>query len=111
MTMVALKNITPGQQILNDFGQLPRSDLLRRYGFLTDNYKRWDVVEVDIETITQATSKHNTLKNRVSIFLQSLFSFIRCIALKPSLWSAQCTIISFASQVWLLLVDFTHERY
>lgn len=54
MTMIALKDIASGQQIYNDFGQLPRSDLLRRYGFITNNYKKWDVVEVDIETVIQA---------------------------------------------------------
>ncbi len=65
MTMIALRKITSGQQIFNDFGQLPRSDLLRRYGYTTSNYKRWDVVEVDIETITEAASKYNKLESRV----------------------------------------------
>lgn len=59
MTMIALKDIASGQQIYNDFGQLPRSDLLRRYGYITDNYKKWDVVEVDIDTITQAADEIN----------------------------------------------------
>jgi SET domain-containing protein 6 len=57
MTMIALKDIASGQQIYNDFGQLPRSDLLRRYGYITDNYKKWDVVEVDIGTITRAAGE------------------------------------------------------
>lgn len=61
MTMIALKDIPSGQQIYNDFGQLPRSDLLRRYGFITSNYKRWDVVEVDIETVTQAAEEVSKL--------------------------------------------------
>ena len=68
MTMVALKNIVTGQQIFNDFGQLPRSDLLRRYGYITDNYKRWDVVEVNIEDVTEAAGKFNKLEDRVSTF-------------------------------------------
>ena len=46
MTMVE-----KGQEIFNDYGQLPRSDLLRRYGYITDNYKKWDVVEIDAEYI------------------------------------------------------------
>ena len=61
MTMIALKDIPSGQQFYNDFGQLPRSDLLRRYGYITDNYKKWDVVEVDVETITQAAFEINKL--------------------------------------------------
>ena len=61
MAMIALKPIKKGEQIFNDFGQLPRSDLLRRYGYITDRYKKWDVVEVDIEAITTATAEHNSL--------------------------------------------------
>ncbi|KAF6223486.1 hypothetical protein HO133_000329 [Letharia lupina] len=67
MTMVAIKPILKDQQIFNDFGQLPRSDLLnmkRRYGYVTDNYKKWDVVEVDVETLVFAASKYNQLDNR-----------------------------------------------
>ena len=68
MNMVALTSIASGQQILNDFGQLPRSDLLRRYGYITNNYKKWDVVELEIETITEAADKYNKLTNTVSTF-------------------------------------------
>lgn len=68
MTMVAIRKIASGQQIYNDFGQLPRSDLLRRYGYVTDNYKRWDVVEVEIETVARAAGKFNKLDNRVRTF-------------------------------------------
>ena len=64
MTMVALKTICPGQQIFNDFGELPRSDLLRRYGFITDRYSKWDVVELNIETVTQATANFNKLSEQ-----------------------------------------------
>ena len=73
MTMIALKDIASGQQIFNDFGQLPRSDLLRRYGYVTENYKRWDVVEVSIETVTRAAGKFNELKEKVRK-LRNLFS-------------------------------------
>ena len=65
MTMIALKHIRKGEQIFNDFGQLPRSDLLRRYGYVTDNYRKWDVVEVDIEDVTQAASAFNKLSEKI----------------------------------------------
>ena len=65
MTMIALEDIAPGQQIFNDFGQLPRSDLLRRYGYITDNYKKWDVVEIPMETITRTVSEYNKLDEQV----------------------------------------------
>jgi hypothetical protein len=45
--MIAIKKIEAGQEILNDYGSLPRSDLLRRYGYLTEEYKKWDVVEIN----------------------------------------------------------------
>ena len=74
MTMVALKPIKAGQEIFNDYGQLPRSDLLRRYGYITDNYKKWDVVELDIETIVSIADSHMSFhesqkKARVSLCL------------------------------------------
>ena len=64
MTMIALKDIRKGEQIFNDFGQLPRSDLLRRYGYVTDNYRKWDVVEVDIEDVVQAAGELNELSEK-----------------------------------------------
>ena len=71
MAMVALHTIHPGQQLFNDFGQLPRSDLLRRYGYITDRYKRWDVVEISLETVTNGIAlynktSHNEVETRVS---------------------------------------------
>ena len=64
MTMITLKDIRKGEQIFNDFGQLPRSDLLRRYGYVTDNYRKWDVVEVDIEDVVQAAGEFNKLSGQ-----------------------------------------------
>ena len=61
MTMVSLKPIEKGQEIFNDYGQLPRSDLLRRYGYVTDNYKPWDVVEIDVQAVVEVASAHNGL--------------------------------------------------
>jgi SET domain-containing protein 6 len=46
LSMKALKSISPGEEIFNDYGPLPRSDLLRRYGYITDNYAKYDVVEI-----------------------------------------------------------------
>ncbi len=52
--MISLKPIKKGDQIFNDFGQLPRSDLLRRYGYVTDRYQKWDVVEIDLAAVSTA---------------------------------------------------------
>jgi SET domain-containing protein 6 len=49
--MKALKPIRAGEEIFNDYGPLPRSDLLRRYGYVTDNYAQYDVVEINMDLV------------------------------------------------------------
>ena len=46
LEMRAIRPIMAGEEILNDYGQLPRSDLLRRYGYVTDKYAVFDVAEL-----------------------------------------------------------------
>ncbi|KAI9762361.1 MAG: Enhancer of polycomb-like protein 1 [Chaenotheca gracillima] len=46
LEMTASKPIKKDDEIFNDYGPLPRSDLLRRYGYITDNYAQYDVVEL-----------------------------------------------------------------
>lgn len=47
LIMKATKPIQAGQEIFNDYGPLPRSDLLRMYGYVTSNYAQYDVVEFE----------------------------------------------------------------
>lgn len=63
MAMIASKAIQKGKEIFNDYGQRPRSDLLRRYGYITDNSKKWDVVELDRNMVLQIASQHHNLKD------------------------------------------------
>ncbi|KAI9646966.1 Ribosomal lysine N-methyltransferase 4 [Ciborinia camelliae] len=51
LEMRAIKPIPKGDEIFNDYGQLPRSDLLRRYGYVTDGYSAYDVAEISAELI------------------------------------------------------------
>ncbi|KAK4994372.1 Ribosomal lysine N-methyltransferase 4 [Elasticomyces elasticus] len=51
--MKALKPIQAGEEIFNDYGPLPRADLLRRYGYITDNYKQYDIVELSRDMLTK----------------------------------------------------------
>ncbi|EOA89497.1 Ribosomal lysine N-methyltransferase 4 [Exserohilum turcicum] len=53
LEMKALKPIRAGEEIFNDYGSLPRSDLLRRYGYVADNYAQYDVVEISAELVSQ----------------------------------------------------------
>ncbi|KAI9721445.1 MAG: hypothetical protein M1812_002207 [Candelaria pacifica] len=57
LAMKALKPIRQHEEVLNDYGPLPRSDLLRRYGYITNNYTQYDVVEVSLEDIREMTTK------------------------------------------------------
>ncbi|KAF2142948.1 uncharacterized protein K452DRAFT_286580 [Aplosporella prunicola CBS 121167] len=53
LTMEAVSDIKAGDEIFNDYGALPRSDLLRRYGYVTPNYAQYDVVEVSTQLIAE----------------------------------------------------------
>lgn len=52
--MRAIKPIKAGDELFNDYGEIPRADLLRRYGYITDNYTQYDVVELPLSLICQA---------------------------------------------------------
>ena len=47
LIMKAIKPIKAGEECFNDYGPLPRSELLRMYGYITDNYKQYDVVDFE----------------------------------------------------------------
>ncbi|PGH03910.1 hypothetical protein AJ80_08612 [Polytolypa hystricis UAMH7299] len=49
--MKAIKSVHTGEELFNDYGEIPRADLLRRYGYVTDNYAQYDVVEIPLQTI------------------------------------------------------------
>ena len=56
LDMKALKQIRAGEEVFNDYGPLPRSDLLRRYGYITDNYAQYDVVEISMDLATDVVT-------------------------------------------------------
>lgn len=51
--MRALKPIRENEEIFNDYGEIPRADLLRRYGYVTENYAPFDVIELSLRDICQ----------------------------------------------------------
>jgi SET domain-containing protein 6 len=66
LEMKALKSIKVGEEIFNDYGPLPRSDLLRRYGYVTDNYAQYDVVEIPMDLVTDVvTNEGGWLPERI----------------------------------------------
>jgi SET domain-containing protein 6 len=58
LVMRAIKPIKAGEEIFNDYGELPSSDLLRRYGYVTDNYAKYDVAELPIKDLCHAAEFH-----------------------------------------------------
>ncbi|KAL2828252.1 hypothetical protein BDW59DRAFT_52021 [Aspergillus cavernicola] len=51
LVMKAIKNIRAGEEIFNDYGEIPRADLLRRYGYVTNNYAPFDVIEISLDLL------------------------------------------------------------
>jgi SET domain-containing protein 6 len=60
LVMKAIKPIQEGEEIFNDYGEIPRADLLRRYGYVTDNYSQYDVIELPLRDICQAAGLSNS---------------------------------------------------
>jgi SET domain-containing protein 6 len=59
-TGLEMKTVAPvaaGAELFNDYGPLPRSDLLRRYGYCTPNYAQYDVVEVNSRLIVDEAGR------------------------------------------------------
>ncbi|KAK6433814.1 Ribosomal lysine N-methyltransferase 4 [Oleoguttula sp. CCFEE 5521] len=63
--MRSIKPISAGDELFNDYGPLPRADLLRRYGYTTDEYAKYDVVEITEELIFLPASKTLGLSTQV----------------------------------------------
>lgn len=57
LSMSSLCDIPAQTQLYNDYGPLPRSDLLRRYGYLTPGYAQYDIVELKGDLITEMILK------------------------------------------------------
>jgi N-lysine methyltransferase SETD6 len=57
--MKAIKSIGKGEEILNDYGPLPRSDLLRRYGYVSSRYAAYDVVEFSLKSICEVMGQED----------------------------------------------------
>lgn len=58
-------------KIYNDYGPLPRSDLLRRYGYVSERYSQFDVVEFSLQSLCEEagfqSAKPGPHQPRVSI--------------------------------------------
>lgn len=57
VVMKTIKAVKSGEELYNDFGPLPRADLLRRYGYVTENYAKYDVVEISSDLIKRSAQE------------------------------------------------------
>ncbi|KAK8035511.1 hypothetical protein PG993_010506 [Apiospora rasikravindrae] len=58
LTVTSLKPISAGEQVLNYYGPLSNSELLRRYGYVTSNHARYDVVELSWNMVLSVLQSH-----------------------------------------------------
>lgn len=58
LTATALRPIKAGEEILNYYGPLPNGELLRRYGYVTLQHSRYDVVELPWELVMAELQSH-----------------------------------------------------
>ena len=70
--MKATRPIAAGDEIFNDYGPLPRSDLLRMYGYVTDNYTQYDVVEISSQLVLDTADGLRKIYNKQKGDLPSL---------------------------------------
>jgi N-lysine methyltransferase SETD6 len=59
--MRSIQSIPKGNQIYNTYGDLPNSDLLRRYGYVIPG-SRDDLVEISAESIIQTIGRHTEVE-------------------------------------------------
>ncbi|PHH89712.1 hypothetical protein CDD83_5439 [Cordyceps sp. RAO-2017] len=65
LTVTSLRPIKAGEEILNYYGPHPNSELLRRYGYVTDKHSRYDVVEIAWSVVEGAAAAHLGLSEDV----------------------------------------------
>lgn len=53
--MTSLRSdVKAGTEILNYYGAMPSSEVLRRYGFVTPEYSRYDELEISRSAVAKA---------------------------------------------------------
>lgn len=73
LIMRSIAPIKAGEEIFNDYGPLPRSDLLRMYGYITPNYAQYDVVElVQSDIIATAKNMKREITNDQGVGVRAL---------------------------------------
>lgn len=69
LIMKATKDIRAGDEIFNDYGPLPRSEMLRMYGYMTDNYSAFDVVEISVDLVGEVAASSGTCQSHLKLMV------------------------------------------
>ncbi|SPO00744.1 related to RMS1 - regulatory protein [Cephalotrichum gorgonifer] len=73
ITVTSLREIKQGEEVLNYYGPLANSDLLRRYGYISHKHRRYDVVEIPqtllANQVQQALGVSDAFKDKALSFL------------------------------------------
>ncbi|KAK6706672.1 hypothetical protein SNK05_010551 [Fusarium graminearum] len=72
LTVTSLRPIKAGEEILNYYGPHPNSELLRRYGYVTEKHSRYDVVEIPWDIVESVLTNFGIS----SKILEQIVSFI-----------------------------------
>ena len=76
LTVTSLREIRQGEEVLNYYGPLANSDLLRRYGYVSHKHRRYDVVEIPQrlvgDKVQSAMGLSDAFKEKAVSFLQVL---------------------------------------
>jgi SET domain-containing protein 6 len=66
LEVTALRSeLKAGTQILNYYGPLPSSELLRRYGYVTPEHRRYDVAELPWSLVRSSLAQQLDLTEEV----------------------------------------------
>ncbi|KAI3580893.1 UV-endonuclease UvdE-domain-containing protein [Fusarium oxysporum f. sp. albedinis] len=65
LTVTSLRPIKAGEEILNYYGPHPNSELLRRYGYVTEKHSRYDVVEIPWDIVESALTSNFGIPGQV----------------------------------------------
>lgn len=68
-------DIRAGDEVLNYYGAMPSSEVLRRYGYVTPEYRRYDDVEVPRSAVFKA------LGDATGLLLSDLAAMVSVLSL------------------------------
>ncbi|KKF94304.1 Ribosomal lysine N-methyltransferase 4 [Ceratocystis fimbriata CBS 114723] len=64
LTVFSLRPIAAGEEILNYYGPHPNSELLRKYGYVSERHSRYDVVEVPFSMVRKQVQAYLELSDQ-----------------------------------------------